>query len=320
MGKIVYLAVLAVLFSTGAAADEFSGTWKFEQVKAYGDQIKNIPPPKTRLVQIINGKLALPDRCFADLKKTEYFYSDVFQPLTKQGVVEESVASYLAKNFSIVLPKKSYYAVERNQDRCQEPFGAIFVSGNKLVSVWGGSIFYIYTRTSGETDHVLSPAIALYGRKLTQLPFSIQNFNNHCASAWSKKGLQLTEKCGPVYYPYWATKKNADPLAQLIGTHNYVKGGGQGAYDYDDPWEHDLHPVFMILPPLKDVLLVRVDDSEGGNEQRDVMSGAYLAIKDGKVTDQLNEGCDFDTQHFCLGENGEKWYQLLESGKFKPVR
>jgi hypothetical protein len=71
---------------------------------------------------------------------------------------------------------------------------------------------------------------------------------------------------------------------------------------------------------MKDVLLVRVDDFEpGSNENRDTMSGAYLAIKDGKVTDQLNHGCDINSEYFCVGSDGNKQYQLLDSGKFKKL-
>jgi hypothetical protein len=51
------------------------------------------------------------------------------------------------------------------------PFSDIFVAHNKLVTAYGGSFFYSYTRSKGETTKPLSPNVALYGHKLTQLPF-----------------------------------------------------------------------------------------------------------------------------------------------------
>jgi hypothetical protein len=164
--------------------------------------------------------------------------------------------------------------------------------------------------------------VNLYGHKLSQLPFSVSNFMTLCeASIPGIKGVkQTTDKCAPVYYPYSATKKDTDALTQMIGNHNYQKGGARNAEDYDNPLANNLHPTFMILPPLHDVLIVRVDDFEPGpNEQRDTMSGAYLAIKDGKVTDQLNFGCAIDIDYFCVAEDGTKQYQLLDTGKFKKL-
>ena len=134
------------------------------------------------------------------------------------------------------------------------------------------------------------------------------------------KGMpQATAKCGPVYMPYVATA-NGDVLSQLIGTHDYQKGGARYAEDYAPPFANKLHPVFIMLPPMKDVLLVRVDDLEQGpSEQRDVMSGVFLAIKNGKVTDQLNEGCTITTDYACVDDDGKRKYQLLETGKFQKL-
>ena len=61
---------------------------------------------------------------------------------------------------------------------------------------------------------------------------------------------------------------------------------------------------------------MRVNDIEGGNDMRDTMSGVYLAIKDGQVTDQLNEGCGFDLDFVCSSPGKTVKYKLLETGKF----
>ena len=74
------------------------------------------------------------------------------------------------------------------------------------------------------------------------------------------------------------------------------------------------------LRPQDRLGLVRVDDLEQGpNEQRDVMSGVFLAIKNGKVTDQLNEGCTITTDYACVDDDGKRRYQLLGTGKFQKL-
>lgn len=148
------------------------------------------------------------------------------------------------------------------------------------------------------------------------------DYSNLCTSSLLKvKGTpQTTDPCAPVYFPYTIAKKDTDALSQLIGRHTYKKGGARHAEDYDNPAANNLHPTFVVLPPMEDVLLVRVDDFEPGtNANRETMSGAYLAIKDGKVTDQLNDGCDINTEYACVGDDGKKQYQLLDSGKFKKL-
>lgn len=162
----------------------------------------------------------------------------------------------------------------------------------------------------------------LYGYKLSQLPFSVSNFVNLCEPSISRiKGIpQPSDKCAPIYYPYTLSKKEDNALAQLIGGHNYLKGGARHADDYDNPSANDLHPTFMIFAPLKDVLLVRVNDLELGKDGRtDSMAGVYLTIKDGKVIDQVNDGCDINAEYFCVGEDGSKQYQLLDTGKFRKL-
>lgn len=65
--------------------------------------------------------------------------------------------------------------------------------------------------------------------------------------------------------------------------------------------------------------MVRVEDLEGSLEDRDMMSGVYLVIKEGKVSDELNDGFTIDERHVCTDDDGKKRYRLLESGKFKKL-
>jgi hypothetical protein len=128
---------------------------------------------------------------------------------------------------------------------------------------------------------------------------------------------QLSKKCDSAFFPYIVRRNIKDPLLKLIGAHEFLKGGANGpSGDYDNPVANNLHPVVLIFPPLKNVVLVRVADIEGADDARDQMSGVYLAIKDGKVTDQLNEGCSFDENYVCSTPGELAKYKLLETGKF----
>lgn len=322
MLKYFLMVIMVLSASANSFADELSGTWKFEKSKEYFGAVKNVPSPKYLFAQIVNGKLSLSQKCYTDLKQIPYNFSDIYQSLVKQDVSEKAVDQFLTKNFAFVAQKKTSYSISDYDEKCLAPFFDIVVTDNELVTVYGGAVFYSYTRTSGGTNKPLPSNVTLYGHKLSQLPFSMSNFMNLCeASIPSLKGVkQSTDKCAPVYYPYSATKKDTDALTQLIGSHDYKKGGARNAEDYDNPLANNLHPTFMILPPLKDVLVVRVDDFEPGiKEQRDMMSGAYLSIKDGKVIDQLNFGCTIDPDYYCVAEDGTKQYQLVDTGKFKKL-
>jgi hypothetical protein len=63
---------------------------------------------------------------------------------------------------------------------------------------------------------------------------------------------------------------------------------------------------------------VRLDDMEFSDARMGIRE-AYLAVRNGHVTDQLNVGCNWDEQHYCRFEDGKAHYQLLESGKFKKL-
>lgn len=324
MNTLKYLSIFVFAISSiHAYADEFSGTWKFEKVAEYFDENKKIQSPEQTTVQILDGRLVVSSRCLVTLEKDKFLYSAVFQGFLKQGIDKAKLDQYLQKKFSFDLFKvKTFYETNPRMSDCSKPFENLIVSDNRLITAYANSFFYSFTRSDGEASKAILPNVMLYGHKLSHLPFSTQNFEFLCRPLMTKvKGVpQPTEKCAPIYFPYVATKKNLDPLTKLIGMHNYKRGGASHAEDYDNPLANNLHPTYLIFPPLKDVLLVRVEDYEPGpNENRDPMAGVYLAIKDGKVTGQLNEGCDFNEKYFCVDADGKQKYQLLENGKFKTL-
>jgi hypothetical protein len=109
-------------------------------------------------------------------------------------------------------------------------------------------------------------------------------------------------------------------LAKLIGSHLYIKNGAIGSKDYDNPVAHNLHPVYFVFPPLKDVQVVAVEDTEQGESyDREGIERVYLAIKDSKVTDQLTGSCKLNTDYSCTSDSGKKMYQLLATGRFEKV-
>jgi hypothetical protein len=302
-------------------AAELSGTWVYEKGTDYFSKSGRVDAPKYKVIQIVNKEAAFSSTCFVRLNKDEYGYSMPFQAMLKQGVEEPTLDAYLVKNFSFSLKGKLDYYEDDPMEDCNAPLRSLLVSGDKLLIPSAGTSFYAYRRSSGGTERAVDLKVPLGERKLSQLPFSVQAYMGLCVKyvARVKGGPQATAKCAPVYFPYVADAKNADTLAKLIGNHDHKKGGANYAEDYAPPFASKLHPTFVVLPPLKDVLLVRVDDFEGGNEQRDPMTGVFLAIKDGKVTDQLNEGCTIDTAYNCVDEDGKKRYQLQETGKFKKL-
>ncbi|MBC7750984.1 MAG: hypothetical protein H7Z73_04585 [Candidatus Saccharibacteria bacterium] len=326
MRLLLLICVLQSFISTTVRADELSGTWKFNKSAEYFGNIKEIKAPPVTTFQVVNGQLSLQGDCslYLKSKRNEFFYSDVFQGLSKQGVDDEMLGKYFKKTFTFDLKKvKYFYEVERDKRfKCGIFFQDILISENTLI-VPAGEVFYGFTKSNGGASAPLPPSINLYDRKLSQLPFNTSTYSQLCLQIlpFKKRVPQTTTKCAPVYYPYVASKQDNDALAKLIGTHDYEKGGARNVSSYDNPFKYNLHPVFVLLPPLKDVLIAAVIDLEPGpNENRDTMSGAFLAIKEGKVTDQLNDGCTITEDYFCVDDNGKRRYQLLDSGKFKEVK
>ena len=312
------ILVAATLFSQQTFAADFSGTWRYEKGLEYFGQM-NVPVTTFPVIQIVNNRAAFSSNCFVALGKARYVYSGPFQSLLKEGVDESKLEKYLNKNFSFSITGNKDYVEADVDANCNGTMRDFLLKGDKLLVPFAGSAFYSYVRTDGGVSRPVHTAIAIGGFKLSQLPFSPDNYINLCHEIIPRvKGVpQRTEKCAPVYYPYVANQKDANLLTKLVGSHDYKKGGASHADDYSPPFASKLQPTFVILPPLKDVLVVRVDDLQGGNEQRDVMSGVYLVIKDGKVSDQINEGCTIDDSYACIGDNGKKLFQLSGSGKFK---
>ena len=93
--------------------------------------------------------------------------------------------------------------------------------------------------------------------------------------------------------------------------------GQQYTEGFSPPFKQKVAATFLVLPPMKQVVLVRVDDFDIRNEERDVMSCVYLSNVDGKVVDQI-EGCQFDRDYVCRVEAAEV-ARLTDNGRFERV-
>jgi hypothetical protein len=320
-----FLSGVLVLSSmdANAAIDELSGTWKFSKSAIYFSKTGIPPAAAYRTLQIVDGQVLLQPMCSIPTKysKEAYDYSDFFQMALQGGTEEKDMAKYVQKNFGFDLIKaKEFYVGRKLTQHCSIGLNNIFAMKDRLIFAGPGGSFNSFERSSGGVPTTSDPTVNLYGRKLSHLPFRSDVFNVLCAEMlpFIKGVRQSTDKCGPVYFPYVATKADTDPLARLIGAHTYKKSGSDAQKDYDNPVAHNLHPVYMLLPPLKDVIVAAVEDLEIG-DTRPGMAGVFLSIKDGKVVDQITASCTLGEDHGCVDGDGKKTYQLRDSGKFEKI-
>jgi hypothetical protein len=320
MGMTKFLMGAALICAAlGSPAQSLNGTWSFDKASDYEGLIKQ-PTPAVTTLQITNHEMSLTSRCVVKFLEKKYYFHEPFQLLLKGGADERTINLYLNRQFAFKLAGiHSYYEADLDQN-CNELGSDFFIDGDQLLVVRGSSLFYSFKRVNGGIETASTQLLRQL--RSSQLPFNLGAYISACLGHWPKQNgvPQSSIKCAPVYSVYVATAKATDPISLLVASHAYAKNGARYADDdYDNPVAHGLHPVFTVLPPMNGVVVVRVDDLEGRNEERDVMSGVYLAIKDGKVTDQLNDGCDFDTQYVCSVAGEKTKYKLLGTGKFAKM-
>lgn len=315
-------ALAAGMIAAGSAsAAEIAGTWKFEKAADALNSKAAIKPFKYDTIQVVGLEAGLGQDCFAQLKKGRYDFSSIFRAMLEENLEEKDLASFLKKNFDVELAAEPDFYRLVNPPACRDKFGFAMIAGDRLLVPYAGQTVYSFVRSNGGLVPAGDPR--LLGHVQTQLPFNLNNFYDLCAKQLVGKDGRVHEsdKCTPVYAPYIARKGTDNKLAQLLGNFDYSKSGAEYTSDYSPPFAKNLNPTYMVLPPLKEVLLVRVEDLETGpNSERNTMGGAYITIKGGKIIEQLNSGCNIDEKYFCVNESGVKLYQLLETGKFQRVK
>lgn len=312
------LLACAVLSLTASARDTSpsDGAWAFAKAIDHGNPSTPLSAPQSTAIILGGDTLKISDTCSVHLRKRTYYPGGPFQGLLKAGQTEASIASFMRKtlNFDLNGPK-DYYEV--GDSDCNKFGEDLLINATELVVIRGGEFFYSFVRQQGAaaSDAVAAASSPL---KATALPFVLSEYTANCQPAM-KNGVPVSSaRCSPAYYYHVATRTSTDLIGKLVGSHDYKQGGARFATDdYDNPVSHGLHPVFLVFAPMGDVTVVRVDDFEGRNEQRDPISGAYLAIKGGRVTDEINFGCDLDAQYVCKGDG--QIAKLTIAGKFQKV-
>lgn len=173
--------------------------------------------------------------------------------------------------------------------------------------------------SAGATDAAAAKMVA--GYKLSKLPVDLDRYYSSCApKILNAKGKpQTSEKCAPDYFPYVADPKSPDPIMKLVGNHNYAKWGQEYTEGFSPPFQQKVPATFLVFAPMERVILVHVDDLElVRNEQRDIMSGVFLSIVDGKIVDQI-QGCHLNRNYICMDENTKPMAKLTENGKFQKL-
>jgi hypothetical protein len=310
------------LLALSTHAESGEATWAFTKGVDYESPKGALAIPTSTALTLSGDTLKLSAACSIHLVKKAYYPGGPFQPLLKSGESEADIAKFMksALNFDLKGDKTYYQA---DPAACNKLGTEFLVNAKQLVAIRGGVFFYAFSSQAGSMTGVSESAAAATtdsaALKVTKLPFSMSDYAANCSPLMVKGVPTQSAKCSPAYQYHVATPNSRDALSKLVGSHDYQKGGaGSAKDDYNNPLAHGLHPVFLVFPAMGDVTVVRVDDFESRNGQRDPISGAYLVMKDGKVTDELNNGCDLDIRYVCSGEG--KKFKLTSSGKFDPSK
>lgn len=314
--KVLFFFALASISNLSTATSNWDGFWRFDKQIEYDGDTSYIKPPTNPRIQLTDNSLIISNSCTVTLKQQEFFHSDPFQMLMKSGESKEKINSFFQKNFSFDLSKLKSY-ITTNSNTCNKLGTDLFPIGNQLVFFNAGS-FFVYRKD--DTAKTVVDGVNLFNHRTSKLPFNHDDFIVKCSgNIVGKNGvLKTTSKCAPNYFPYVVTKASIDPLSILIGSHNYAKNSNIKVSDYNNPVKNNLHPTFLLFPPMNDILLAVVMDFEqGDNHGRIGMTATYLSIKAGKVIDQIDGGCNVDASYTCVDNDGKKIFQLMPTGKLK---
>lgn len=321
----ILLAICIFFVGSNVWAASPEGTWKFVRSADYfGEMPVNQAPEFTTLV-FGNNEVKLSATCVAQINASPYFFSDVFQLLSKQGISAKQLDFFLLKRFQLsLLTTKVVYGLKSPKD-CADPMMDFFVVGDRIL-MDAGATFYTYAKVQTEVTSLSSTATGgavdamVVGYKLSKLPMTFERYNTTCTpKILNAQGKPRTsDQCAPDYFPYVADPKSADPIMKLVGNHDYGKWGQRYTEGFSPPFAQKVPATIMVFAPMKQVILVRVDDFElVRHEEREMMSGVFLSIVDGKVVDQI-QGCDMTVDYVCM-QRGTPRAKLTVNGKFKPL-
>ncbi|MFB9246423.1 hypothetical protein IV454_27830 [Massilia antarctica] len=308
--------LLCYFFCVDLHAENSDVTWKYERAVDYDYPENKVSAPQGISFIFKDDELKISSACTGRVTQKDYAFSDVFQPLSKEGVTGKQLDVFLMKNFKLGLSKvKRVYKVT-SPGRCSKPLTEFFVFDDKILAV-DAMVFYVYGKANADAR---AEAESYAGYKLSQLPMNFDHYYAVC----EKKILdahqrpRTTDKCGPKYYPYVADPKKNDPIMSLVGNHDFAKFGAEYANGFSPAFAQKTRATFMLFPPMSNVLLIRVDDFDlVRSEERDVMSGAYITVVNGKVIGQI-QGCNMNERYECILDQ-KVVAKVLPSGKIQSI-
>ena len=302
-------------------AETINDTWLPTMMSEFGEPAQT-SKKLTPLQIIIKRTYINGSRCHYSIESKPYRYNEVFQLPLKADIDAAKMTSYLFSTFGFHLKKSSLlYKTSDSGSDCNDMPEYLIQDGDLIIGTNSGYDFLLYKRKYLIEEMSLKNNEKKALQQYSQLPFDMASYIGLCLNYFPmKNGIPLANaqhKCEPVYYPIVADSSSKDDLSKIVGSHLYVKGGMDGisSSEYDNPVKNGLHPIYLIFKTHKDVILARVTDSDRAQD-RDIVPGAYISIKNGKVVDQLNEGCNFDEKFVCSSSNSKQKYRLTESGKF----
>jgi hypothetical protein len=224
-----FLMLLGTYFlSISAWAALPAGTWKFEGSADYFGRTPVNKAPQFATIVTSNDQVNFSETCKVSLSPGKYFFSDVFQSLTKQGITEKHVDAFLVKHFKLSLVSTKILYSLGPSTNC-DPQALEFFVVNDRILVPVGVTFYVYARTKPEVV-VAAPAGSLptaatsLGYKVTPLPIVYRRYSASCFSKIrdGKGRPHTTDKCAPDFFPYVADPRSTDPIMKLVGNHDYT--------------------------------------------------------------------------------------------------
>ncbi len=301
------------------ARSALNGQFSLEQTADIEDERTSAKPLPIRSWLVQNNRAKVNANCELEFREQPYHPGGPFQLLLKSGLKMAEIERFLAKRFNFKLGDSPRYFVVEASPLCPPMGSSLLLANGKAVMIGASSVFHGLKWVEVVAGGSAPASDLLHGLQVTQLPFSPAQFAEACGQKIrSVKGVpRAPASCAPRFWAYAATRDSREPLAKLVGSHDYPTWGGRNeSGDYANPVQNGLHPVFLVFRAHPGMWVLRVEDLEGRGETRDPMSGVYLVVKDGVVTDQLNEGCELDAQLVCRSARHQTSRTLLPNGKF----
>jgi hypothetical protein len=143
----LWIFVSASLIGTDTRAGVPEGTWKFERSADYFGRTGLNQSPKFETITFQDGEIRLSENCTARVSSIEYYFPEVFQPLTKQDVSEDQVDHFLLMNFGLSLSEvKNVFKLASKPEFCENSMKKFFAVDGKILFV-AGAKFYTFAKT-----------------------------------------------------------------------------------------------------------------------------------------------------------------------------